>query len=132
MEEALRAYLLGDSDIVELIVDRIYWNVRTQGEGLPAIVLTRISGKPGLTYKGSDGLWRSRVQVNCLGASNASARGLERAVRARLNAKAFEQDGIAFQGCFLDSVRDLTETGTTDAETIYCPSTDYIILYEEQ
>lgn len=131
MKEALRAYLLGAADVAALAGDRAYWGVRTQGEGLPAIVMTRVSGSDGLTYAGSDGLFRARVQINCMAATNAAADALERAVRARLAARAFEQDGVRFQGCFADSARDLTDTGLTDAEAIYCPSIDYIIFYEE-
>lgn len=131
MEEALRAYLLTRAGITSLVGERIFWGVRTQGTPLPALVLNRISLPRDHTYKSRVRLCKARVQFDCLGASNASARSLERAVVAELDSKAFTQAGVEFQGCFIENARDLTTPGTTEADTIFRPSTDFRIHFKE-
>lgn len=131
MEEALRAYLLTQPALTDLIGERIFWGVRPQGTPLPALVLNRISQPGDHTYKARVRLCKARVQMDCLGASNASARGLERALLAVLDGKSFIQGGIEFQGCFAINARDLTSPGTTDADTIFRPSIDFNIIFKE-
>jgi len=131
MEEALRAYLLAQAGITDLIGNRVFWNIRPQGTPLPALVLNRISLPVNHTYKDRVRLSRARVQFDCYGVSNASARGLERAVVTALDSRAFTQGGIEFQGCFAADARDLTDRGTTDADTIFRPSIDFNILFKE-
>ena len=131
MKAALRSYLLADSTIAGMIIDRIYWQQRERGEPLPCLVLTRVSGTTGQTHGGADTLVRSRIQVNCLADTRAAADALESAVMARLNGRAFTQDGVTFSTCQHIAARDLTEAGAIDTETVFCPSLDFLILHKE-
>ena len=101
-----------------------------QGDPLPALVLTRVSGGSDYTYKGPAGLRRARVQIDSYGDSNASARSLQRALWAAMDGQVFTQGGIWFQSLLADA-RDLTEPGLTDAETVHRISSDFNLNFRE-
>ncbi|WP_172599796.1 DUF3168 domain-containing protein [Cereibacter sphaeroides] len=65
MEEALRALLLGTPAITALVDRRVNFGAHPQGEPLPALVLTTVSDREGLTLGGPDGLQQARVQIDC-------------------------------------------------------------------
>lgn len=81
MEEALRALIVGDTDVTALApASAITWELRN---GLPAVVLHLITGPAvDMTQEGPSGLLTSTVQVNCTGSTLAEAVALARAVRA--------------------------------------------------
>jgi hypothetical protein len=65
MEAALRALLVGYEPLTGLVPgERIVWNHLPQAVVRPAIVLYRISGAPGITMGGADGLVNARVQLD--------------------------------------------------------------------
>lgn len=100
MEEALIAHLLADSGVAALAGTRVYPVLRPQGEPLPAITVTRITGGPGYTLEGSDELADSIAQVDCWAGTYADAKLLARAVKAAAA-------GVAgVQGVFIDAERD--------------------------
>ncbi|MEA5163099.1 DUF3168 domain-containing protein, partial [Cereibacter johrii] len=88
MEEDLRALLLGAPAITELVGPRVNFGRHPQGEPLPALVLSTISDREGLTLSGPDGLQRARVQIDCWAASYGEAKRLSRAVRDLLHGHA--------------------------------------------
>jgi hypothetical protein len=65
MEEALRTLLVADPTLGALVAPgSIVWNHLPQATPRPAIVLFRISGAPGVTMQGSDGLINGTVQID--------------------------------------------------------------------
>lgn len=131
MEEALRAYLLAQTAIANLVAARIHWGMRPQGEALPGIVLGVVSRLPVARHSGPAGLSEARIQIDAYGATYAQARGLARALRAALSVRAFEQGGVKFQGAFQLGERDLSEAGATEATRVFRVSLDFQMWHEE-
>ena len=105
MEAALRSYLLASSAVSTLVGDRLTWGFSKQGDVLPRVTLQRISGGPEYSDEGEAGLSNQRVQVDCYGATSASARAVYEAIRARISGANFTQSGVEFN-IYIDSVRD--------------------------
>lgn len=102
MDEALHALILADAAVAARIGARLWWGAAKQGEGLPAAVMTVISGADSPHLDGTDALWRYRVQIDCYGADRPAARLLSRDMIALLNG----YTGGGFNCVFLDSQRE--------------------------
>lgn len=118
MKEALRSCLIDDSAVVALVSSRVAWGARPRAAALPSIVLHLIDSNPDYTMSGPSGLVPSRVQVDCWGATYASATNVSRAVKSALSGLRDTIDGVEFQGVFVVGERDLPDEGT-DAEDIF-------------
>jgi hypothetical protein len=128
MEEALRTLLSGAAAVTALVpATRINWGVHPQGEPLPGIVLTLISGAEGYTLTGPDGLSQGRVQVDCYAHDYRTAKLLSRAVIAALSG----YRGGGFQGVFHAGTRDSREGGTNEAERPYRVGVDFTFTWSE-
>ena len=108
MEAALIAKLLATAGVTALVSTRINWGRRPQGEALPSIVLTRVSGIPDVHHAGASGLVASRVQADCWGSTYKTAKTVARAVETAITAQGFTQGAIRFDVILLDSERDDT------------------------
>jgi len=108
VEAALLAKLLGTSGVTSFVSTRINWLRRPQGETLPGIVLTRVSGTPDVPHSGPSGLVESRVQADCWAASYKTAKSIARAIEAAVTAQTFTQGAVRFDVILLDSERDDT------------------------
>ena len=98
--------LLATSSVTALVANRIWWDKAPQSEtGMPAIVLGNPSSDRLVTLSGSDGLVDALVDFNCYGRSLASSLAVKRAIVAELEGASFEQDGVRFQGCFVETER---------------------------
>lgn len=113
MDEALHALLIADPAISGRISGRAFWGMAPQGEALPALVMTVISGRDAPHLTGTDGLWRYRVQIDCYGIDRPAARLLSRDVIALLNG----YSGGGFNAVFLDTVRETFESAAVDRPT---------------
>jgi len=103
MEEQFRSLLTGSAAVTAIVpASRISWGVIAQGKPLPAIALNVISNQDGLTYKGPDGLWQGRVQVDCYGTDYGTTLALGETIIALLSG----YKGGRFLGIFLDGRRD--------------------------
>lgn len=123
MEEAFRAVLTSHPPLFALVGTRVDWGIRPQAKALPAICLTVISDAPvGHTLDGP-GPSQARVQVDCFGASYASAKAVARAVRRRLDT----YSDATFLGVFLAGARDLTDEDGVN--TIHHVSMDFFVNY---
>lgn len=123
MEEALRAVLLGHAPVTALVGSRVDWGKRPQATGLPAICLTNVNDGPVNHTLDGPGPSRARVQIDCFGASYASAKAVARAVRRRLDA----YSDATFLGVFLAGARDLSDDD--GADTIHFVTMDFFVNY---
>ena len=130
MEEALIAKLLADGGVAALAGTRVFPVARPQGSELPAITLSRVSGKPVYTDQGQSGIAEARAQLDCWGVSYDSAKSLARAVAASLSAFFGTVDAVTFQNVLLDLERDSRESGSNAPEYLYRVQLDFIVWYE--
>lgn len=129
MEESLAAYLLASAGLAALVAARIYWVRNPQAGANPHVLLTRISGVRDTTFKGASGIVESRVQADCYGLTYASAKGVARAVEARLSGVKATQGSTIFDGCFLVGERDTFEDAATP-DKLFRTSLDFMIWHK--
>jgi hypothetical protein len=98
IEDALRARLLADPDVVAQVASRI-WPVRLpQGPVFPAIVYQRVSTTgEGVAFETPVGPTRSRVQVSAWATTFGGARQLGEAVHHALHGWSGSSGGVSVQ-----------------------------------
>lgn len=121
MDEDLRARLM--SQIATVPVD---WGMTAQGITPPRIVLYRISGGDDYVNSGRTGYSRTRVQIDCYGASAGAAKLLARQVKTALSG----YRGGDILGAFLDAERDLPPD-TEGADILGRVALDFFIHHQE-
>ncbi len=131
MEEALVAVLLADAALAAIVGPRITWQVRPQGDALPAIVLQRVSGARDYAMEGPTGLVQSRVQMDCWSVTYASALAVARALRNLLSGLRTEAGGTELQGCFIDLERHSFEKDGEAAQAFHRVMIDFQIWHSE-
>lgn len=132
MEEALVAYIIAASGVTALLgttATRVYWGNAPQNTAKPYVVLTRISGVRDYHQTAASGLVASRVQADCYGLTYASAKGVARALEARLSGYRGTTGGEVFGGIFLDAERDMYDDDSTP-DKLFRTSLDFIIWHQ--
>lgn len=127
MKEALRARLLADAELTELVEQRVSWGSRPRMDCLPAVCLHLISGVRNYHLGGSSELVQSRVQADCWGLTYAAATAVSRAVVSDLSG--LRDDAMQVQGAFIVDERDLPDEGTAADELLYRVSIDVMIWH---
>lgn len=103
MEEDLIAHMLADAGLAGVSVN---WNVRPQGDPLPAIVMRVVSGVPNYHTAGASGLVETRLQLDCYGKTYLAAKSAARSAVASITGKRFAQGNTKFSGGFVNGERD--------------------------
>jgi hypothetical protein len=86
-----------------------------------------VSGTPGYTMQGPDGLEASRVQFDCRGATAAEARAVADALDARLSGFRGIYGDFRFGGVFRQSRRSRSDKD--GADRWFTTSMDYLIWW---
>ena len=85
LETDVRAYILADTQISNLVGARMYPRMLPQNVTLPALVYQRVDTRRRHDMGGADGLPRARLQITCWAGLPADAAIVAQAVRARLD-----------------------------------------------
>ena len=85
LEEALRAYLLGQSAITALVGERIYHGEAPEGAAKPLVVVRRVSTPRDYVQTGPSGLTWPRVQLTIRAARQQEALEVAAALRQALS-----------------------------------------------
>ena len=128
MEEDLVARLLANTALAGLVGTRITWIDRPQGDALPSVTLQIVTSGRSYNFKGPNGLCGTRVQVDCWGASYASAKAVSRAVIAAIEPPA-TQGITVFGASFLDNAPDFPPEDLAGGVTAYRVKMDWIIWH---
>ncbi|TDX20842.1 tail completion protein gp17 [Rhodovulum visakhapatnamense] len=102
--------LLRDPALADLVGARITWGRRAPGEGLPALVLTRVGATRDYHMKGVTTLRRTRIQAEILATTLAEAGEVEAALTARLDGIRGPHGGTDVRGIFVEALRDGLDT----------------------
>lgn len=105
LETAVLLRLSNSAAIADIVGDKIYWDLRNQGDPYPAIVLTLISDPIPQDLNGNINFRPSRVQVDCYATDQPTNEVLKKAVIAALTPSAIVDD-VQFQRAFI-----LNQTG---------------------
>ena len=81
IKTAMQVYLLTIDGITDLVGDRIGPDALPQGETLPAITLTKISGGSQQHLSGPSGWAEPRIQSECYATTSTEAEALDTQVR---------------------------------------------------
>lgn len=125
MEDALTDLLLAHTALTALVGQNITPAVRQQATGLPAVVLTRISGERSYAMGGPSDLTRSRMQIDCYGATWPQSKSVARAVIDCLNGFNGTATSSVIRSAMLDSERHTFEG--EDPEAVFRASLDFDI-----
>jgi len=112
MTAALRDRLKAAGPVAAIVGERVYRTVRVQGDGLPAVVITRVSPGRAYTMRGAIRLHGSRVRIDALGRSAAEVEQLGDVLIASIE-PAETVGEIGFSRSFLQFDRDLSEQNQT-------------------
>jgi Protein of unknown function (DUF3168) len=80
LEEGLYSFLTGTTAISALVGTRVYPLLIPLDATLPAVAYQRISGPFEAAHDGPTGLVRARMQITCVAAPYAAARGVAAAI----------------------------------------------------
>ena len=128
VEADLIGYLLADSGVAAIVGTRITPVSRTQGDPLPALTVTRVSGAPLYADEGEVGLTNARIQVDSWGSTYTSAKDLAAAVLTRLSAvQDVLQGSTTFIYITMDNEQDFREGGAGEPEYLFRVSQDFIV-----
>ena len=108
MDSELWTLLTGSAAVNAVCGQRIYWGDIPQDADAPAAVLTIISGADEPHLRGTDALWRYRVQIDCYGVNRVQARALSAAIVGTLNGHGLSNE-TGIRGAFVDSTREFKE-----------------------
>jgi hypothetical protein len=132
-ERELVRGLLADATLSSLVGESIEWDVRAQGEDLPAITLYLISDARPRHMKGEIGFRESRVQADCYAADGVMVRSVREVL-----IRAMEALSHTVRGSSPDQVRfnriavDGTGSGTdrSNAESVHRQRVDFLIWHD--
>jgi hypothetical protein len=122
-ETDLTARLRADATVAGIVGTRIYWKIRPQNSGLPAIILGTVYGARDQHFEGPMGTQGNRIQIDCMTDGNSAkiaAIALRNAVLTVIESPGTEGD-TEFQGGLVNLYRDAvadTASGVVHTETI--------------
>jgi hypothetical protein len=132
MKNAIRTRLTDDSAVAALVGSRVYtMDTRPQGSALPAIAIRQIGGNRHYSHDGEAGQVEGRVEINCYGASGASAAALATAARRAIEGLGFTAGGETVQGVFIDGEQDFSAGAESEGVRVYRVALDAVVWYQE-
>lgn len=134
-KRAVRALLLADPVVTGLAGQRVGAFQIPQGQPLPAITLTQISGTADHAHSGLTGLRSAQIQVDCWAEDGAASAAsiLETLAGAVENLGGYrgQAGGITVCGIFVRNRRDTSADGNQNATRVHRISVDLEIHFKE-
>lgn len=130
IESALRTHILGDTDITNLVGQRMYPVKLPQDPTMPAISYFRVSGIRHKSYGGPSGLAGPRIQIDAWAGEPSgykTAKELADLIRKRLDGFSGLLGTDRIWGAFLENDTDMYE----DETKLHRVSQDYFVWYKE-
>lgn len=130
MHQSLTGLLLADAPLASLVEGRIFWKKMEPTAALPRVVLHTISREPDYNMNQASGLVSTRIQVDCLGETYASAQAVANAIVTLLSGYKGTTGTTKFDGIFMDSMRDALEEDDTPSD-LFGVSLDFTLWHKE-
>ena len=135
IEEAVYSRLTTFAGLADLIDMRAYPLIIPQDAALPAVAYQTIDSNPRHSLTGRSGLTETRVQLTTVAADYATAKRVDRQVRAAFDAVSFTvlatttDPGVHVQGAFIDNASDDYDAVTLAPEAAPIVRTDVILWH---
>lgn len=130
MEENLVTRLTDNAGVSAIAGQRVSWFGRVRGDGLPALVLGKVSAGREYDHAGPDGLDSPRIQIDCIANTAAQTVALKRAVLACMEPAATVGD-TKFHNAFLEGEIWIDDSEQDGGEALFQLSLDFIFYHEE-
>ena len=105
----LRTYLLADTTLSGLILDRIYSVLASQAPILPCVVWQTISSSEDSAHDGPTGLEQYRIQFSIYSLSQIEGASIRDAIKNRINGFTGAMGVVSIGTCFFDNESDSYE-----------------------
>lgn len=137
--DAVEQYLLGVSQVRDVVGERVYQDVLRQKAAMPAIVLTTFGGDSVACLTGaSAGLGQVRLQVECFASTKDVAWDLSEIVRRQGSGAGLQGYRGAMGSSFVHSSEragtatiELVSAADASESTRWVATTDYLIYHAE-
>jgi len=124
--------LLNDSDITDLVSDRIYPTILDQKASMPAITYQQVTGVRVHTMNGAIGMCKSTFQVNCWASTYRETRQLSEVVRKTLDGYSGTVDSFQIYTVLLRNEGDMFDAvAENDKLDKYAKRLDFEIWFKE-
>ena len=127
IEEAMTAVLLADSDVTDLIGDKIFPMRAPDDFARPYIVYQKVTGPREESHSGDSDLAHPRIQLSCWSDTYAEAKAVARTVIGSLHSFVGTSMGIDIQASTIDGEVDTFD----DATKLYRTVVDVIFWHRE-
>lgn len=132
IEECIASRLLDQSGLTSLVSTRIRPVAKAQSDELPFVLFEKTGTEEINTHSDACEYQRAYMQIDCFGATKASALAVSKAIRNALHHKQFTAGGIFVACSFCEDTNDATPQTQPGEETpVYVLSSNYKILFRE-
>ena len=132
IKQSVRTRLLQSATIAGLCGANVFTGRSDQGQALPRINITRISGGQEHDLDGAAANANPRIQIDCRAATDVAADALADAVRNMLDGYTGTMGTHSIDVAVLDNRLDLDEPAIDGSDNnTYCVIQDYLIRYTE-
>jgi hypothetical protein len=132
IEEALTTYLLAQPALTALISGRFYFDIRDEGDPLPAVVCRLVSNVPSHTHQGQSTLESPSYQFTAYGPTRAQARSVAVQLKAALCDYSGTMSGLNVAYVELQNELANTEMGPDGTTKIHTIDLEFQINYEKE
>lgn len=106
MPSDLRTLITGTTAVTGLVSTRVYYNKTPQSGARPFVWYRITNDNEPLTMDGVGGMHESYIDIECVGATEASAQAVADAVKGRLHGYAGTMGNVSCKGAFLEDKDD--------------------------
>lgn len=117
IEENLRTYVLGSTEVAAAIGSRMHQNTVHEGSELPFVWYARSTESIPRDLSGGGGITQTRFDLECVSDDLAEADSIGRAIRTRVDGYFGTMGDARCKGCFVEDKDDqyLPKSGGQDA-----------------
>lgn len=133
--EFLVAWAASQSDLTDLIGDRVSPYESARGDARPRVTFYQVTGDRVQGLMGPLGVARQRWQLNCYGTTFKQARDVARLItgwagESRLDGYSGSLGGITVKSCTLLDERDDSEQSIAGDKSVPCVGLDFDIAWQ--
>ncbi|PQO33153.1 hypothetical protein C5Y96_09850 [Blastopirellula marina] len=132
IQQAIVNYLLEQSNVTDLVSNRIFTNHLPQKPEFPAITIRLVSADHGRNLDGPNGVVRARIQIEAWSKDFLESQDIAEQVRTKVQGYSGLMDELLIRSCGLEEDIDTPEPPDDDSdEWFYSKALIFSMLYIE-